>query len=79
MAIHNAAISTSDNTGRAQEFRLEMLTGPVQPDISPNAFLDPLQVPNRLYGWYNGSSDMVELFITNSAGNRYLRVATYSG
>ena len=78
MTINNAAISTSDNTDRAQEFRLEMLEG-VQPDVSPNAFLDPLQVPNRLYGWYNGSSDMVELFITNSAGNRYLRIATYSG
>jgi hypothetical protein len=55
-----------------------MLTG-TQPDVSPGAFLDPIQVPNRLYGWYNGSSDMVELFMTNSAGNRYIRVSTYSG
>lgn len=78
MTINNPSISTSDNSARAQEFRLEMLTG-TQPDVSPGAFLDPIQVPNRLYGWYNGSSDMVELFMTNSAGNRYIRVSTYSG
>lgn len=78
MTINNPSISTSDNTARAQEFRLEMLTG-TQPDVSPDALLDPLQVPNRLYGWYNGSSDMVELFMTNSSGNRYIRVSTYSG
>ena len=77
MTINNASISTSDSASEAQAFRLEMLTG-TQPDVSPGAFIDPPVTPNRLYGWYNGSSDMVELFMTNSSGNRYIRVATYS-
>lgn len=77
MAINNPSFSTSDNEANAQMFRLEMLEGAVQPDISREAFIDPPTIPNRLYGWYNGQSDMIELFITNSAGNKYLRVAAY--
>lgn len=78
MAINNPSISTSDSASEAQAFRLEMLDG-TQPDLSPRAFISPPTTPNRLYGWYNGSSDMVELFMTNSAGNGYVRVATYNG
>ena len=78
MGINNASISTSDSAAEAQAFRLEMLTG-TQPDVSPSALIDPPLTPNRLYGWYNGSSDMVELFMTTSAGNRYIRVSTYRG
>ena len=78
MAIHNPSISTSDSESEAQAFRLEMLDG-TQPDLSADAFISPPTFPNRLYGWYNGSSDMVELFMTNSAGNGYIRVSTYSG
>ena len=77
MAINNPAFSSSDNASEQQAFRLEILTS--MPDISPGAIIDPPTTPNRLYGWYNGTNDMVELFITNSAGTRYMRVATYRG
>jgi hypothetical protein len=75
MLIQNPSIGTSDSEAQAIAFRLEMVDS--QPDISPTAFISPPVTPNRLYGWYNGASDMVELFMTNSAGNRYVRVATY--
>ena len=78
MAINNPSFSTSDSVVEEQSFRLEMLEG-TQPDLSVDAFINPPTIPNRLYGWYNGSSDMVELFMTSSAGNRYIRVSTYSG
>ena len=78
MAINNASFSTSDNESEAQAFRLEMLTG-TQPDISNQTVIDPPASPNRLYGWYNGTSDMVELFVTSASGTRYLRVSTYRG
>ena len=78
MAINNPSISTSDSTSEAQAFRLEMVSG-TQPAVGPEAFIDPPVTPNRLYGWYNGATDMVELFMTNSAGNRYIRVSTYRG
>ena len=77
MAINNPSFSTSDNESEAQALRLEVLTSP--PDISPNANLfDPPRTPNRLYGWYNGVSDMVELYMVNSSGTRFVRVSTYS-
>ena len=77
MVINNPSISTSDSVEEARAFRVEMLYGD-QPNIGPNVFITPPTTPNRLYGWYNGSTDMVELFMTNSAGNRYIRVSTYS-
>ena len=79
MGINNPSISTSDNASEAQALRLELIGGNTQPDVSPEAFISPPVTPNRLYGWYNGTSDMVELYIVNSAGNKYLRVTSYRG
>ena len=48
------------------------------PDLAIGADpIDPPVAPNRLYGYYNGKSDMVELVITNGSGTRFLRVSTY--
>ena len=74
MAINNPSISTSDNESEAQAWRLEMLD--TQPDISPGAIFTELRPPNRVYGFYNGSSDMVEMYITSDSGNRWIRLTT---
>ena len=76
MAINNPAFS-SDSVDGLQNFRLELQVNGPQPDISPGNVLDPPEMPNRLFGWYNGATDMVELFMTNSTGTRYIRVASY--
>ena len=78
MAINNPSISTSENLAEAIGLRLDVLTPQDPPDTSPDFYLDPPDIPNRLYAWYNGSTDMVELYITDSAGARYLHVSTYN-
>jgi hypothetical protein len=77
MTINNPSISTSDNASEAQAWRIEMTD--TMPEINPNYFISPPVTPNRVYGWYNGASDMVELFMTNSAGNGYVRIGTFRG
>ena len=76
MTINNPSFSTSEDDSTKRSFRLDMLDQ--RPDLALEADpIDPPVAPNRLYGFYNGSSDMVELVITNSTGTRYLRVATH--
>ena len=77
MPINNPSFATSENFGTAQQWRIEMVQ--YQPDLSPAYVIDPPDLPNRIYGWYNGMSDMVELFMTNSAGTGYVRMTSTSG
>lgn len=69
MAINRSFIGTTP-LNEATDVAIQMLS--TRPDT--NVVLDPVITPNILVGFYNGSTDRVELYIVNSAGNRYLRV-----
>lgn len=72
MALNNASISSVDD-GTGQEIRLIMLNS--QPNL--NAPIDPAMQPWQVYGWYNGATDKVELFMTNGAGRTWIRIGMY--
>ena len=69
MAIERSLIGTTP-LNEATDVAIQLLSAP------PSTFgtIDPPVAPNVLVGYYNGSTDRVELYITNAAGNRYLRV-----
>ena len=43
-----------------------------KPDV--DIILETLVEPNILYGFYNGATDRVELYVTSASGNRYIRI-----
>lgn len=44
----------------------------IEPD--PSVLLSPAQTPGKLFGYYNGILDAVQLFIVDSSGLRLLRI-----
>ena len=68
MAINRSSFSAqsiSENT----DIAINMLPSPPSEDV-----LDTLVTPNILHGFYNDATGMVQLYVTNAAGNRYIRV-----
>ena len=68
MSISRASISAvplEDNT----EFVIQMVAS--QPDT--DEFLDPPLSPGKVFGFYNGATGFVELYVINNSGTRYLK------
>lgn len=70
MAI-NGAVVGSKGIEQNTLVAIEMLLA--RPNV--NQILSTAVSPNTLYGYYNASSDRVELYITDYNGQRYLRVS----
>ena len=69
--------SSFDTQGPAQRKHIILPMAEVQPLIGPlPEDVEVVQPPHGLVGWYNANSDMVELFMVNSFGDRYIRVAS---
>lgn len=67
MAISPNSISSQsiqDNTNVV----IDMLSAP--PDL--NEVLSPLDTPGKLYGFYNGVTGFVELYVIDKSGSRFL-------
>ena len=75
MPINRPSFSTIDTEDSVSSIRLKMLPG--RPDMTPENLLDPPWPPGHIYAWYNGSTDMVELYMTNFNGTGFLRVSSY--
>ena len=74
MAISTNQISTQE-TAQRKHIMLPMTE--TQPQLGPlPEGVTPVQPANGLVGWYNASSDMVELYMVNSWGDRYIRVTS---
>lgn len=69
MTINPSAISTASQGN--QYVLLPMLDTP--PDLGE--IIDPPLAPGSMWGVYNGSTDMVELYIVDANGTRYIRVS----
>lgn len=70
MAINPSAIATQSVADPATPVVLEMV--PIQPSTS--GIINPSRPPGQLVGFFNGSTNGVELYVVNSAGLRWLRV-----
>ena len=68
MAINRSSI-TSQSIEENTNVVIDMLSAP--PDL--NAIIDPLDIPGKLYGFYNGATGFVELYLVDKSGSRYLR------
>jgi hypothetical protein len=73
--LSQPSISTAETTEGNAVFRIQMLEAPPLID----QVIEPPDMPNRIYGWFNGASNMVELYITNHTGRLLSRVGTYQG
>ena len=71
MSLYNCAITTGDASGSGITF-LTFLDE--KPDLL-NAQPERLE-PNRLYGWHNGVTDMVEVFVVSADGYWFNRLAS---
>lgn len=69
MAIERSFVGTTP-LNEATDVAIQLLSAPP----STTGTIDPPVTPNVLVGYYNGTTDRVELYVTNAAGNRYLRV-----
>lgn len=69
MAIERSLIGTTP-LNQATDVAIQMVSS--RPSTSTT--IDPPVTPNVLLGYYDGFADRVELYVTNAAGNRYLRV-----
>jgi len=69
MAINPSAVASASITDQFP-LAIEILT--TQP--VHNAVFSPVRTPGSIVGWYNGVSNMVELYIVNRAGNRFLKL-----
>ena len=69
MAINRVSLTSSSITENTDSI-IEIRT--TRPD--PNGFIDPPDVPGRIIGYYNGSTDRVELYIVAPSGTSLLRV-----
>ena len=71
MAINPSAIGTAAVTSQNVPFVLEMLSS--QP-VTTTTFT-PARPAGQMCGFYNGATDLVELYVVNNSGIRFLRVA----
>lgn len=69
MAINRSFISTQDITQNTSVV-IQLVSS--RPDV--NAFLQTPVEPNILMGYYDPTRGVVELYVTDQAGRRYLRV-----
>lgn len=69
MAINRSSIASTP-LNQSTDVAIQMLA--TRPDV--NEVFTTLVEPNILVGYYNGFTQRVELYVTNAAGNRYLRV-----
>jgi len=68
MTINRASVSTTDIT-EIKTVSIEMLDS--RPD---NAYTSIVGTPNALCGYYDAAQDLVELFIRDSSGFRYIKL-----
>ena len=70
MAINPSQLGTAaaeDNNLATVEF---LQTRPL-----PGEYLSTEVTPNKLFGYYDGFTDTVEIYIADATGRRYLRVS----
>lgn len=69
--IEPSSIGSKPITLMESDIKIEMLT---EPPVTGKMFR-PRRPPGQLCGYYNGNSNLVELFVVNSNGERFLKVA----
>ena len=69
MAINHSSIATQDIRTN-HEVAIELLS--TRPDV--NEVLSSPVTPNVMVGFYNNALGVVELFITDNSGLRYIKV-----
>lgn len=70
MAINGSAIKTVLAESADAKLVIEMLT--TQPQAGST--FSPPRPPGQLVGFYNGSTDSVELYVVSASGLRFFRV-----
>ena len=70
MAINSPGIGTEDV---AQSYQLPIELATTRP--STTEVLTTSKVPGQLVGFYNGSTDSVDLYIVDVSGIRYLKIS----
>lgn len=71
MAINPSAIGATPVTNGEVAFAIEMLAE--QPSTS--GVFTPARPAGQICGFYNGATDLVELYVVNNSGIRFVRVA----
>jgi hypothetical protein len=69
MAINRTQVGTQP-IGESYDVSIRMVS--TQPDT--DEIQNPTVLPNEVIGYYNFTLDVVELYIANRQGTRYLRV-----
>ena len=69
MAINRTSITAQDIT-QNYSFAIKLLT--TRPDT--NAIQNPTVEPNIMAGFYDSTRNVVELYVTDQTGRRYLKV-----
>ena len=69
MAINRSSISAQDIS---QNYSVSIRLATTRPDVT--AYLDVPVEPNVMVGFYNANLRVVELYVTDQAGRRYIRV-----
>ena len=71
MSLDNCGITSTPASGSGATI-IEMLEAP--PSLV--ARLPERLAPNQMYGWLNGASNMVELFVTSADGYYFNRMSS---
>ena len=69
MAINRVSFTT-DSLKSNTDVTLEL----VSPRPDTTAYLDTPVTPNKMVGFYNSAIGVVELYITDGTGRRYIKV-----
>lgn len=68
MAINRSVITTAEITD-VQKVAIEMVS--VRPT---NAYYEEAGTPNVLVGYYDSATDVVELYVRDASGHRFLKL-----
>ena len=68
MAIQRSNIA-AQSIRQNYDIAIRMLSAP-----PTSEYLDVVQAPNIMYGFYNAALDQVQLYIVDSTGRRYVKV-----
>ena len=69
MPVNSSYIATQDIRDPDSVFVIELVT--TRPVVGVD--FTPTRPPGQLLGFYNGATNVVELYVVNSNGNRFYR------
>lgn len=70
MTINRSSLSTANILEDNFDFAIEIVT--TRPPVG--TYSDTATIPNKLLGYYDPTNEVVELYVTDNTGRRYLRV-----